>query len=94
MTIYTAAYHFWAWVGDVTRAALIYVDDTTGWQVGNRFSPATDALAQQGGSIFMGSGVPSNSNGTNGDVYLRTDTPGVANQRIYVKSAGTWVGIL
>lgn len=32
--------------------------------------------------------------GGNGDVYFRTDTPGVANQRLYNKQAGAWVGIL
>jgi hypothetical protein len=45
-------------------------------------------------STYQGSGVPSNANGANGDFYLRGDTPGTANQRIYVKSAGAWVGIL
>jgi hypothetical protein len=38
--------------------------------------------------------VPNNLNGNNGDVYFRTDTPGVALQRVYVKSAGAWAGIL
>ncbi len=45
-----------------------------------------------GGNMSDGSGVP--SGGSNGDYYFRTDTPGTANQRIYVKSAGTWVGIV
>jgi hypothetical protein len=44
--------------------------------------------------IYSGSGAPSNSNGNNGDYYFRADTPGTANQRIYVKSAGSWVGIV
>jgi parallel beta-helix repeat protein len=56
--------------------------------------PGTDGNAAQRGSIYQGSGVPSNSNGSNGDVYFRTDAPGTANQRIYIKSAGSWVGIL
>jgi hypothetical protein len=43
---------------------------------------------------FSGSGVPASSLGANGDYYFRTDTPSVANQRIYVKSAGAWLGIL
>lgn len=52
-------------------------------------------VVQSGGSTFYsGSGVPSNGNGTNGDYYFRTDTPGTANQRIYVKSAGSWSGIV
>lgn len=55
---------------------------------------STPAGAAQSGSIYQGSGAPSNANGNNGDFYFRTDTPGTANQRIYVKSAGAWVGIL
>lgn len=47
-----------------------------------------------GGAIRSGSGAPSNSLGGNGDCYLRTDTPGTANQRIYVKSSGSWIGIV
>jgi len=48
-----------------------------------------------GGSyLYSASGVPSNAQGVNGDFYFRTDTPGTANQRIYVRSAGTWVGIV
>lgn len=45
-------------------------------------------------TFFSGSGAPSNSNGSNGDFYFRSDTPGTTNQRIYVKSAGSWVGIV
>lgn len=52
------------------------------------------ALAAQTGAVYQGSGAPSNTNGNNGDVYFRTDTPGTANQRIYIKSAGSWVGIV
>jgi len=54
-------------------------------------------LASFGGSpasLLSGSGVPSAANGTNGDYYFRYDTPAVANQRLYVKSAGAWVAIL
>lgn len=61
---------------------------------GGRFALPTDGLSVQTGAMFQGSGVPSNSNGNNGDVYFRTDTPGTANQRIYIKSAGTWTGIV
>lgn len=42
--------------------------------------------------IQVGSGAP--SGGSNGDFYFRTDTPGTSNQRLYVKSAGSWTGIL
>ena len=44
------------------------------------------------GDIFGGSGAP--SGGANGDYYFRTDTPATANQRMYVKIAGSWVGIV
>lgn len=46
-----------------------------------------------GGNIWSGSGAPG-AIGNNGDYYLRTDTPSTANQRIYIKIAGTWTGIL
>lgn len=45
-------------------------------------------------TITSGSGAPNNANGANGDYYLRSDTPGSANQRLYVKAAGSWVGIV
>jgi hypothetical protein len=57
-------------------------------------SLATDGGVSQAGRLFQGPGVPSDANGTDGDAYFRTDTPGVANQRLYVRSAGAWVGIL
>lgn len=44
--------------------------------------------------ITGGTGAPAGALGSNGDFYFRGDTPGVANQRIYVKSAGVWVGIV
>lgn len=44
--------------------------------------------------LFSGSGAPPDSDGANGDYYLRTDTPGAPNQRLYVKSNGSWAGIL
>lgn len=56
--------------------------------------PGTDGGLQQTGRIYQGFGVPNNANGNNGDAYFRTDTPAVANQRLYVKSAGAWLGIL
>lgn len=45
-------------------------------------------------TLFSGTGVPASTLGANGDYYLRTDTPGTVNQRLYVKSAGAWSGIL
>jgi hypothetical protein len=45
-------------------------------------------------TIMSGSGVPANAIGNDGDFYFRQDTPATANQRIYVHSAGAWVGIV
>jgi hypothetical protein len=61
-----------------------------------KFAITKDAYPQIGGAatIRSGSGVPSNSLGVNGDFYFRTDTPGTANQRLYVRSAGSYVGIV
>lgn len=48
--------------------------------------------------FWVGSGVPSLTNvpngGTAGDYYFRTDTPGTANQRIYICTVGTGNGTL
>ena len=42
-----------------------------------------------------GSGAPATGLGAIGDYYFRTDTPGTANQRIYVKTAAaTWTGVV
>jgi hypothetical protein len=60
----------------------------------------TGSVVQQTGATIInplvrgGTGAPAGALGANGDFYFRGDTPGVANQRIYVKSAGVWVGIL
>ncbi len=62
-------------------------------------SPANGAVrpgttAGRGAQIFSGSGAPTVS-ATAGDIYFRTDTPGVANQRVYICTGGTsWTGIV
>src|SRR5262245_7612001 len=54
-----------------------------------------NGLALQGAlTLRAGSGAPAAGLGANGDFYFRSDTPATANQRIYVKSAGAWVGIV
>lgn len=54
-------------------------------------------LSRQGvasSRLWGGSGAPTFS-ATSGDYYLRSDTPTVANQRLYVCTGGTaWTGIL
>jgi|SRR5579859_536826 len=48
-----------------------------------------------GSSLMSGSGAPGSGIGSQGDYYFRTDTPSIANQRIYVKTgSSTWVGIV
>lgn len=60
------------------------------------FTPALPG----GGRVSDGSGVPTRPGDVDpmaGDYFLRTDTPTVSNQRLYVCTAGgdapTWVGI-
>jgi hypothetical protein len=55
---------------------------------------ATTSITVGTAVLRGGSGVPAAGLGANGDYYFRTDTPATANQRIYVKSAGAWVGIV
>lgn len=45
-------------------------------------------------SLYSGNTLPAATLGQNGDYYFRNDTPGTASQRLYVKSAGAWVGIV
>jgi hypothetical protein len=46
----------------------------------------------QKSNVSSGTGAP--TGGVSGDYYYRQDTPGTANQRIYVNNAGVWTGIL
>lgn len=54
----------------------------------------TPTVYGSGDSFLTGSGAPSNSLGQDGQYYFRSDTPGTANQRIYVKVSGSWTGIV
>lgn len=58
------------------------------------FPPQDTGAQQTSFGTYQGTGAPNNANGVNGDIYLRGDTPSTVNQRIYIKSAGSWVGIL
>lgn len=73
------------------RAQSLY---TGGAAMTGPFSPAAPSGSSQTGSVYQGTGAPSNTNGNNGDVYFRTDTPSTANQRLYIKTGGSWAGIL
>lgn len=55
--------------------------------------PPTDAGARQSAAaIYGGTGAPSNANGANGDIYIRSD--GGAGTTIYQRRTGTWTGIV
>lgn len=57
------------------------------------FYPATPAAASQSAtSIYGGTGAPSDANGSDGDIYIRSD--GGALTTIYQKRTGAWAGIL
>ena len=58
-----------------------------------RLRPGDGTTASPNG-IYGGTGAPSAALGADGDFYFRSGTPGTANQRIYVRSAGAWVGIV
>lgn len=48
-----------------------------------------------GGHLYSGSGAPNITASVAGDLYLRTDTPSTASQRLYIATAAnTWTGIL
>jgi len=82
------------------RARDIYAARSMGVGVGATGNPgmlSTQVLSLvsqvSGCSIYGGSGVPALA-AADGSYYFRSDTPATANQRIYVHSAGAWVGIV
>jgi hypothetical protein len=58
---------------------------------GIRIGNSTNTLQS---SLYSVVGVPPAALGINGDYAFRADTPATALQRIYVRSAGAWVGIV
>lgn len=55
--------------------------------------PSTPAGATQTAtSLYGGTGAPSNTDGSDGDYYFRSN--GAAGTFLYKKAAGTWTGIL
>jgi hypothetical protein len=80
---------------NVNGTTVALLDGTAGLTLAKGlFPPNAAGVAQAACRIFAGTGAPSNADGANGDFYHRSDTPGTANQRIYVKSAGAWIGIV
>jgi hypothetical protein len=62
-------------------------------RLSSRFLPGTPAgVFQSSLGIYGGTGVPSNSNGVNGDIYF--NSTGGSGTTMYQKRAGAWVGIV
>jgi hypothetical protein len=80
------------WTTSVKNIWAHTIADVAGNQFGVRLSPPKDDGTLQTGSIFMGAGAPNNANGSNGDIYFRTD--GGSLTTIYQRRAGSWVGIV
>jgi hypothetical protein len=87
----------WYWTGSGFGYAFGGVQKAQFGQNDMRFAtkifPGTDAGAlQTAAGIYGGTGAPNNANGNNGDFYLRSD--GGALTSIYMKRAGSWVGVV
>lgn len=91
----TNNYGFWSDIASAANTFGLSIQGSAASRFGGPVYHAQDGNTTQATSaLFQGTGVPNNANGNNGDFYLRGDTPGTANQRLYVKSAGAWVGIV
>lgn len=79
-------------LGNTSTSTCAIMGTTT---LSNKLYPATDAAAvQTAAAIYAGSGAPNNSNGANGDFYLRGDGTAAGNNVIYHKEAGSWVALV
>lgn len=91
----TNNYGFYSNINSATNTFQLSMQGTAASRFGGPVYHAQDnSTTQAVSALFQGIGAPNNANGNNGDFYLRGDTPGTANQRLYVKSAGAWVGIV
>lgn len=82
---------------DVTGGQAYFQSTNVGLVTTSRLAlwiPTPMPLGTTCASLYSGNTAPSNSLGQNGDYYFRNDTPGTASQRLYVKSAGAWVGLV
>lgn len=90
-----AIYGFYSDIAAASSVYQLYMGGSGRSAFGGPVYHAQDnSTVQAVSALWQGTGVPNNANGSNGDFYLRGDTPGTANQRLYVKSAGAWVGIV
>jgi hypothetical protein len=91
----TNNYGFWSDINAGATTYQLYMGGTAKSVFGGPVYHAQDnSTTQAVSALYQGTGLPNNANGNNGDFYLRGDTPGTANQRLYVRSAGAWVGIV
>ena len=97
----TGARAFQDTITDTTNATTVTHNQASGGPRTDIFSgpvqvnaSGAPGSASPGITLWSGSGVPVNTTGSNGDIYFRSDTPGTANQRLYVRSAGAWLGIV
>lgn len=61
------------------------------FQNGKVYMPQDDASSQTSAAIYAGTGTPNNSNGANGDFYLRGNGTAAGNTLVYHKESGSWV---
>lgn len=59
-----------------------------------RFQPATPALAVQPASLFISAGVPSDTDGSDGDFALSKDGTAAGKTCLYHKEAGVWAAVV
>lgn len=64
----------------------------SGVQLLSSFPNTPAGVTQAAVKITAGTGAPSNGDGSNGWIYIRSD--GGASTTIYHKRGGTWVGIV
>jgi hypothetical protein len=87
----------WRDDGSAKPRTALHPENTTGRAElagGVRPGALNGAGTSRSATVYSGAGVPADGFGGDGDYYLRTDAPDVPGQRIYVKAAGCWKGIL
>jgi hypothetical protein len=59
----------------------------------NHLLPRAPIQLQRGSHLLSGRGVPNNTLGFNGDLYVRADPTGAGATHLYYRNAGAWIGI-
>lgn len=85
----TAAKTLWLLANGAGYAKL----SSTAFSLVSKLYPPQDTAAfQTACGLYAGFGAPNNANGTNGDIYFRSD--GGALTTMYQRRGGAWVGII